>query len=119
MRRWLRRFGYDPLIRRYPRLAGPMTHFTGEPAPVAQALAQQSAEESLIQWATAYPAAALYAAIIGLAALAALITWNIHQGIDLFLFLWLLTLPLIIGNWLRKHREALGNQVRTVARRTG
>jgi branched-chain amino acid transport system permease protein len=119
MRRWLRHFGYDPLIRRYPRLAGTMAAFTGEPAPVAQALAQQSAEESLIQWAIAYPTAALYSTIIGLAAIAALITWNIHQGIDLFLFLWLLTLPLIIGNWLRTNREALGSQLRTLARRAG
>jgi hypothetical protein len=93
-----------------------MAPFTGEPAPVAQALAQQSAEESLFQWAIAYPAAALYSTIIGLAAVAALITWNIHHGVDLFLFLWLLTLPLIIGSWLRKNRETLGNQVRTLAR---
>jgi branched-chain amino acid transport system permease protein len=119
MRRWGRRFGYDPLIRRSPHLAVWMEPFTGEPAAVAQALAQHSADESLLQWVLENPFTAIYAAIITLALAASLITWNTQTGFDLFLFLGLITLPGVAVVQFYRRREALEETVQRLASRFG
>ena len=119
IRRWMRRFGYDPLVRRKPGLARVMAPLTGEPISVALMLAQQSTDESILQWGLAYPVAAIYSVIIGIAGLGAIVTQDIHRGFDLFLFLWLITLPFVIGSWLYKSREKLGEPLRNLASQFG
>lgn len=120
MRRWLRKFGYDPLIRRNPELAASMRPLTGEPASVALALAQQSAGQSVAQWAARYPAAATYSLIVIIATAGAILTWDVQTGFDLFLFLGLITLPLLVFGWLRSSPLFLsrGPSASTSARKT-
>jgi branched-chain amino acid transport system permease protein len=119
MRRWCRRFGYDPVIRRYPHLAAWMEPFTGEPVAVAQALAQHSVGESLRRWALEYPIAAIYTAIIILALAGSLIMWNAQTGFHLILFLGLITLPIVVVIWLYRNQETLKATAQRTASRFG
>jgi branched-chain amino acid transport system permease protein len=119
MRRWFRRFGYDPLVRRSPRLAVWMEPITGEPAAVAQTLAQYSAGDSVRRWALEYPLAAIYAAIITLALAAGLIRWDAQTGVDVFLFLALITLPVVVVVGLYQKRETLIETTQRTAARFG
>lgn len=104
IRRWGRKFLFDPVIRRYPRLAEPMEPFTGEPPEVALAFAEASRGASLVRWAAENPFAAIYSTIALTAAAGGMITWDLQTFFSLCLFFWLVTLPVVVGIWLYHHR---------------
>jgi hypothetical protein len=106
IRRWFRRFAYDPLIRRNPAWASRMEPITGEPAPVALALAQQSKDQSVTAWIRHSPITALYWLLFLIAVVISLIRWDLSSGIAGLLFLWLVTLPVVLGYLaIRKQRS--------------
>lgn len=102
MRRWLRRFVYDPLLRARPDLAARMESLTGEPPEVALALAQMSKEASLLAWLKNYPWSAAYAVIVIIGLVGALVTWDIQTFFALVLFLGLLATPIVGSVWLSR-----------------
>ncbi len=99
MRRWCRKFIYDPLVRRFNAIATYMQPFTGEPSQVALYFAHESRDASLIEWAIKYPPAAVYSSALTIAALAGITTWDVHNFFDLTLFFVLITAPLLFGIW--------------------
>lgn len=107
LRHWFRQFIYDPLLRRYDKLAVWMQPFTGEPPAVARALAQASQNKRLTDWVITYPASAFYSLAVILAFGAGLLSWDIQRGISVFLFLWLISAPFLFGIWLYRNYEKL------------
>jgi hypothetical protein len=117
IRRWGRKFLYDPLIRRNQKLATRMEPFTGEPPLYAVAMAERTRDASLMQWAVEYPFAAIYSSAIIIASVGALITWDEHTFFDLFLFIWLITLPIVVGSWIYRSREYIRLYLRRMSER--
>jgi branched-chain amino acid transport system permease protein len=107
MRRWGRKFVYDPIIRHIPALAARMESFTGEPPAVALAFAEASRKASLVQWAVENPFASIYSSIILIAAIAGLVTWDIQTFFSLFLLLSLCGAPIVVGTWFYQHRDGI------------
>lgn len=109
IRRWLRKFVYDPILRARPGLASQMQPLTGEPSEVALALANLSKDESLAIWAKQYPWAAAYSFIFLVALFGAIVTWNIQTFFSLVLFLSLIATPIVGSLWLaRKYGWSFG-----------
>lgn len=106
IRRWLRRFVYDPIVRSNPKLAAWMEPVTGEPPAVAVTYAELSKSASVSAWAMENPVAAIYSAAILTALLGGLITRDISIFFSLILFFALVTLLpvlliLLYRNWTR------------------
>ncbi len=96
IRRWFRKHLFNPLVRRYPKLATWAASITGEPPEIALAIAQQPQETDFAGWLKLYPVSAINSIIFVVAVVAGLITWDWQLGVSWFLFLALLTLPLRI-----------------------
>lgn len=107
MRRWIRKFVYDPLVRRRPWIGTYMEPFTGEPPEVALYFAHESRDASLVEWAIKYPPAAVYSIVFTVAALGGIITWDVHTFFDLTLFFLLITAPFLFGIWVRRNYHKL------------
>jgi hypothetical protein len=112
LRQWGRRFFYNPLIRRNPALAARMEALTGESPGVAQYIAAQSAEASLMDWARANPARALTGIVISLTLLGSLLTWEIDGGIPLLLLYSLFAVPAYAAWWLRGNYQNIFDRSR-------
>ena len=99
VRRWLRKFFYDPLVRRNEELAMWMEPFTGEPPQVAIALAQLSKIDSLPQWALKYPHAVLTSILIIVPVIVGLVRLDWRPAASTFLFLLIIIVPLRLLVW--------------------
>jgi hypothetical protein len=99
VRRWLRKFFYDPLIRQNEKIATWMEPFTGEPPQAAIALAQLSKTESLSQWAVKNPHAVLMSILVVVPVIIGLIQFDWRPAASTFLFLLIIIVPLRLLLW--------------------
>ncbi|MBI5928790.1 MAG: branched-chain amino acid ABC transporter permease [Chloroflexi bacterium] len=93
IRRWLRKYLYNPLIKKYPIVATWAEPFTGEPPEVAKALANIPPELDLKEWALAYPFAAMNSSTAIIAVLMGFVAWSWRVGVSWLLFLLLISAP--------------------------
>ncbi len=100
IRRWQRKFIYDPILRARPAWAARMQPLTGEPPEYALALAHTTQAASLVEWVKQYPWAAAYSVSFVVALLGGLLTWDEQIFFALMLFLGLLVTPVVSGIWL-------------------
>ncbi|MCB9437093.1 MAG: branched-chain amino acid ABC transporter permease [Anaerolineales bacterium] len=107
VRRWLRIYIYNPVVRQNPQLATWATPFTGEPSEVALALAQQPAPMTLIEWARRYPVALMNAITFIVAVGTGLLTWDWQVGVSWALFLILISIPVRVVLWLIRWPKAI------------
>lgn len=102
-RQWGRKYLYNPLVRRNPKLATWAEPFTGEPPELCLLLANQPAEHDFIGWLKTYPIAATNAVMLGLPLILGLLAWNWRVAATWFLFLLLLSIPVrlavLIWRW--------------------
>jgi branched-chain amino acid transport system permease protein len=100
VRRWLRKFLYDPLIRQNPRIAIWLEPLTGEPPHVAIALAKLSQGESIPEWAVKNPHAVLNSILVIIPIIVGLIQFDWRPAATTFLFLLVIILPLRLILWV-------------------
>ena len=108
IRRWMRKYFYNPLVKKYPTLAIWAEPFTGEPPEVAKALAHLPREHDLKGWALAYPFAAMNGATGVIAVVMGLLSWSWRVAASWMLFLLLISVPLRIialGRRFQKKRK--------------
>jgi branched-chain amino acid transport system permease protein len=117
IRRWGRKFIYDPLLRRWPKGANYLEPITGEAPAVALYLAQQSHNAKLGAWAMEYPFAAIISTCSLIALGGGLLTWNIQTTFSLLLFFALITAPLMALIWVYRSRDSLREQIETIRSR--
>ncbi|GIK64575.1 MAG: hypothetical protein BroJett018_23690 [Chloroflexota bacterium] len=96
IRRWGRKYFYNPLVRKYPQLATWAEPFTGEPPEVAKALAHIPPEHDLKGWALVYPFAAMNGVTAVIGVLMGLLSWSWRVAVSWMLFLLLISVPLRI-----------------------
>ncbi|PJF44030.1 MAG: hypothetical protein CUN55_06080 [Phototrophicales bacterium] len=96
VRRWIRIYLYNPLVRRNHKIAVWMKPITGEPPSVALAYAQSTTEKRIAQWVLDYPITAMYALILSFAFLGGLMTLDHRTFMTILLFLSLITSPITI-----------------------
>ncbi|MCI0713184.1 MAG: branched-chain amino acid ABC transporter permease [Chloroflexi bacterium] len=99
VRRWLRKFFYDPLIRQNEKLATWMEPFTGEPPQVAIALAQLSSTESVSQWVFKNPHAVLTSILVVVPVIVGFLQFDWRATASTFLFLLVIIVPLRLILW--------------------
>jgi branched-chain amino acid transport system permease protein len=100
MRRWLRRYVFNPIVRRYPFLATLASEVSGEPVEMGLALAQQPIKPSLREWVQQNPNAAINSLTMAVTLITGLVVWDWRVGVSWFLFLVVISLPLRIFIWL-------------------
>lgn len=100
MRRWMRKYLFNPMIRRYPSLANWAEYFSGEPPELSLAMAQQPTRPNMLGWVQTYPNAAMNSIIMTVTLLTGLVMWDWRVGVSWFLFLVLISLPLRVLIWL-------------------
>ncbi|NJL95693.1 MAG: branched-chain amino acid ABC transporter permease [Anaerolineae bacterium] len=113
MRRWMRKYIYDPLVRQFPDLATYAAPFTGEPGELARLVAAQSRPAPLLMWALTYPAAVVWSVVGGLALLAFLFSGSERPALSLILFTLVFISPLLVLHWVFRKRATLLAQVQT------
>lgn len=99
VRRWLRKFFYDPLIRRNERLATWLEPITGEPPQFAIAMANTSGTESIPEWVLKNPHAVLNSILVIVPLLVGLIQFDWRPASTAFLFLLIIIVPLRLVLW--------------------
>lgn len=100
-RRWFRRYAYNPVVKRYPKLATYAAPFTGEPPAFAIAVAQRPSEFDLLTWFKTYPIVTMNAITFGVAVTAGVVTWEWRNAVSVGLFLLLISVPIRIGRILQ------------------
>jgi len=111
IRRWIRQFVYDPIIRSNPNIAERMQPLTGESPAIAQVLAQNSKDKQVLRWAMDYPWAASYSIAVVVASILGIITWDSSTFFSWLLFLGLIATIITIVTWLPRNYQKLWQNV--------
>ncbi len=112
IRRWIRKYLYDPILRANPQIATWMYPITGESPDYALALAATTREASLIAWVVEHPGPASLSLGVLIAMFGGLVTWDEQTFFSLFLFSLLIVVPLTLGIWLARNYRVLGERLR-------
>lgn len=105
IRRWVRLYIYNPIVRRNHQVATWMKPITGETPAAAVAYAQKTADKKVETWVQQYPYSAIYASILLLALIGGLVTYDHRTFMTILLFLSLITSPITI--WLFVSQQIL------------
>lgn len=104
-RRWLRRYLYNPVVRKNPNIAFWMEPITGEPPEFAQTLAEITPTLPLMQWIRAYPGPSMNSLIALVFFGLWLVTGSWRIAIEWATFLLLLSLPIRLADWFMRIRS--------------
>ncbi|NDJ84384.1 MAG: branched-chain amino acid ABC transporter permease [Chloroflexi bacterium] len=96
-RRWMRRYLYNPLVRRFPRISVYVQPISGEPPAYAQALAQKLPPMALPQWLIAHPMGVINTVTLLIPVLVGLAMWDWRPAASWLLFFILLSIPFRLG----------------------
>lgn len=107
IRRWVRTYLYNPIVRSNHQVATLMKPITGESPAVAVAFAEQSADKNVVDWARSAPLAALYTVISLAAIIGGIVTLEHQTFMTILLFLGLITSPFTLWVFITQKLPAM------------